>query len=478
MLQDGWFKGVVATLCIATGMFVVTGCGDDDDADDDACKTGAQGTFECGVGQVGSQTQECVEGEWYFTTQCTDADGAVVDLGPDDVPPIDEAPKGDGNGNGDGNGDGNGADGDRPSDPATCQNLATADLDGAKTLPENTCYHVESTLQVKNGTLTIEPGVTFFMGYGSKITVGAAGRIQATGDADNTIWFIGTNDERGHWNGFKFRETGNGENLLDHVLIRHAGHARDRSGYASSRAAVYTDYYSGSTVHLTVRNSRIADSLGYGASLRSKGDVLVENTVIENNEKALAMHIDNVGGLKDDLTFTNNETSEILVYGREITTDATWAGFDLPYHIDHFGPHIKAKLIIKPGATLQFKENAFLQVQAGGALTADASGGDEIVFTGIETTTPGFWRGIWVQSLSNENIFKNVTISYAGRDSANLELDRSALAELQDVTLTHSANHGVSTASSAVLTNCQGLTFTDIAGDDFNGEVSGVDDCE
>lgn len=473
MRQRTWLKGIITSLCVATGTLAITACGDDDN-DDDGCTSGAQGTFECGVGQIGTQSQECVEGEWYFVTECTDADGNDVDLGPGDVPPIKDAP---GNGNNGGNG-GNGETAERPTDPDTCQKLATADLDGAKTLPEHSCYLVESELIVSNGTLTIERGVTLFMGYGSKITVGGAGRIQATGDADNNIWFIGTNDERGHWDGIKFRETGNGQNLLDHVLLRHAGHSRDNGSRASTRAGVYTDYYSKSLVNLTLSNSHIADTLGFGASLRSSGDVIVENTSFENNEKSLAIHINNMGGLDKNITFENIDTEEILVFERDVTEEAVWPGFDTPYHFIHFRPTLEAKVTIQPGATLQFEEDAHLFVPTGGRLYADASAGDPIVFTGVETDIAGFWRGITIESVSGDNVLNNVTISYGGSDSANLMIGRDAHATVQDLTLSHSGGHGISSKDNARLLNCTGLTFTDIAGNDFDGAITGVADCE
>jgi len=74
---------------------------------------------------------------------------------------------------------------------------------------------------------------------------------------------------------------------------------------------------------------------------------------------------------------------------------------------------VTAPLTIEPGVVIKFAENAGLGVYDGGTINAVGTLTDPIVFSG-ETNIKGWWRGIYIETRSSNNILENVTIENAG----------------------------------------------------------------
>ena len=94
-----------------------------------------------------------------------------------------------------------------------------------------------------------------------------------------------------------------------------------------------------------------------------------------------------------------------------------------------------AVLTIKPGVTLEFMEEAGIDVESDGALSAAGTKEDPIIMTGVEKT-PGYWQGVYfLNTDSDRNVLEHVTVEYAGAQemlddaagefSANVMLDSS-----------------------------------------------------
>lgn len=105
-------------------------------------------------------------------------------------------------------------------------------------------------------------------------------------------------------------------------------------------------------------------------------------------------------------------------------------------------------LTLEPGTVLVMYEDRRISVENDGRLNAEGTDDAPIVFTAREEL-PGFWRGIrFLSTNSNDNVFRNVVVEYAGEGSwnrtepANIHVDRSRL-ELEDTTLRYSAGYGL-----------------------------------
>jgi len=72
-----------------------------------------------------------------------------------------------------------------------------------------------------------------------------------------------------------------------------------------------------------------------------------------------------------------------------------------------------ATITIEPGVVIEFKANAGIGVYDNGALKAQGTAGEPIIFRG-EQQVRGFWRGIHIESNSLDNVLSHIKISDAG----------------------------------------------------------------
>jgi hypothetical protein len=113
--------------------------------------------------------------------------------------------------------------------------------------------------------------------------------------------------------------------------------------------------------------------------------------------------------------------------------------------------HSGALLTIEPGSLLVFKKDTGLTISSDGALKAQGTAAEPILFTGEEKTR-GHWDGILLHnSDSDDNILEHVTIEYGGAykfpygEKADLALTSSGYpvkASISNTTLQESAGYG------------------------------------
>ena len=74
---------------------------------------------------------------------------------------------------------------------------------------------------------------------------------------------------------------------------------------------------------------------------------------------------------------------------------------------------IGAPIIVNPGTVISFAEGAAFFVEEGGSLNAIGTAEHPIVLQG-QDHTPGFWRGLNIQTNSSHNVLSYVTVADAG----------------------------------------------------------------
>jgi hypothetical protein len=74
---------------------------------------------------------------------------------------------------------------------------------------------------------------------------------------------------------------------------------------------------------------------------------------------------------------------------------------------------VTANLTIQPGVIIEFEEDKGMQVMAGGAIVAEGSENQPIIFTGVEKQT-GFWKGLAFASNSSLNNLQYTIVEYGG----------------------------------------------------------------
>ncbi len=120
---------------------------------------------------------------------------------------------------------------------------------------------------------------------------------------------------------------------------------------------------------------------------------------------------------------------------------------------------VKGNLTIAPSVTIAFESDKGLFVDATGSIIAVGALDGQIVFTG-KTKTPGYWKGLVINSNSLSNLLEKTTIEYGGSsaaqgldEAANLTIANSTTGNLtlSNTNIQHSAGFGVVIASKSTL---------------------------
>lgn len=80
---------------------------------------------------------------------------------------------------------------------------------------------------------------------------------------------------------------------------------------------------------------------------------------------------------------------------------------------------VQAQLTINPGVRIEFDEDVMLTVSSGGAIIAEGSGTDSVIFTSSNVESGLLWKGIYINSASALNSFSIARVSYAGNSVMN-----------------------------------------------------------
>ena len=326
----------------------------------------------------------------------------------------------------------------------------TATISGTASIPVN---------------VAVEAGAKFRMAKDASLRVnGANSSLNAKGATGQEIVFSGDQATRGYWKGIYFTNSDNINNLLDHVVIEHAGTiTTGSSADLPGSLVIYTS-------RVQIKNTIVRLGSGVGLTLRDPTlDAFAGNTFTQNTQGAACLYAAEIGQLAGSppSSFAGNEASYVLVNGDTVSTAQAWPALDVPYLL-RGDVAVGAALTIAPGATLVFQQDVYMNVNSSGSLTAQgqAGAGQQITFTG-ELAQAGSWGGIWFSSTKMPtNILDYVSVSYGGgratgsssRFPANIYVYGSQVT-VTNSTISNSANYGIFWDSNSTV-NQSGNTFS------------------
>ena len=122
-----------------------------------------------------------------------------------------------------------------------------------------------------NDSLTLEAGVTLEMQAGANFRISGEGSLTANGTAAAPISIIGERRLPGFWNGLQFAFSASPLNQLNYVLLADGG---DGAGGIDEAANARFNCTTSSPSRLTITNSRIENSAGFGLHLSDTGCVV------------------------------------------------------------------------------------------------------------------------------------------------------------------------------------------------------------
>jgi hypothetical protein len=143
-------------------------------------------------------------------------------------------------------------------------------------------YVIEGTLTVNQAPgirLTIAAGATLAFRLNAGISVGSDGGLIAKGTAAAPITF--TRDSvANNWRGLLFHNSNTTDNALDHAVVEGGGSSAPTYGGKSNVAVTQS---STNLSHLTLTNSTIRDSVGYGVWAYSTAGLTESGNTFSNN---------------------------------------------------------------------------------------------------------------------------------------------------------------------------------------------------
>ncbi len=312
--------------------------------------------------------------------------------------------------------------------------------------------------------LTIEPGVRIWFEEDTGFRIPPTTRLVAKGTEAAPIIFEGSKEggaspSAGHWRGLLFNSQRVNDiqtrNLLEHVIVRHAGRAyteqNARSTIATSVGVGSHDPSAGNIVDLHVRNSLIEEGLGSGIDIITDmsfepGMFLVEGTTIRAIESfpmtlwpyaAEGVAEDNVyESVGDERLWirsgevVNYEVSNKgipLLYGMTQQEVDDYPGFTPPKNLQ-----VWREMLVEAGAILEFKSNADIVLINDGdtsSLAVNGTQGLRAIFRPDKDADR--WGGISIRSGDRGTVLRYVDILSArngidigfGNDNAFARLD-------------------------------------------------------
>ena len=126
------------------------------------------------------------------------------------------------------------------------------------------------------GKVSIQPGAILEFDNDVTMRVRTNGVLVANGTASDNIIFTRKSGSMDHWKGLAI-ETSSLENSMDYVEISYAGNSNLITGVGQTNLAL------GNNARLTLTNSTISNSLGYGIWLRPGAELTLSNNMFTNN---------------------------------------------------------------------------------------------------------------------------------------------------------------------------------------------------
>ncbi|WP_462281539.1 PKD domain-containing protein [Salinivirga cyanobacteriivorans] len=168
----------------------------------------------------------------------------------------------------------------------------------------------------------------------------------------------------------------------------------------------------------------------------------------------------------DDLTVTATAAGPVELSCSDINEEMTLE--NISDGVDYYVPcmiEVNAGLIIEPGVTIEFAQEAGFEIQdygdAQGYISAIGSETDSIRFTG-ELKTEGAWNQIQMKSNDLRNAMEYCVVEYAGNSdgsSAAIHLDEGKL-ELKNSTIQKNSSYGLFIDNSSNISGFANNTIT------------------
>jgi hypothetical protein len=288
--------------------------------------------------------------------------------------------------------------------------------------------------------------VRFRKGAGFVIGQASAGELIAVGSADALIQFTADSSapNPGDWTGITFYANAAPTTHLSYCGLDYGGSSNGGALVANPGAQFSVD-------HCTVARSA-------GTGLFCEGDGhptdFTDNSITGCLSYPVRVKAEYIRYLGAGNVLTGNTPGRdaIFVVGSGVVTSATWRNLGAPYQVSgdvSIADASQPVVTIEPGTTIKLGPSTAIWVGKDtlpGGLRADASGGQQILFT--SSLTPpyrGGWQYIYFDALAIDSacMLKNCKIQFGGGDGSGEIFLFNANPEIRACAVDSSAGYGI-----------------------------------
>ena len=265
--------------------------------------------------------------------------------------------------------------------------------------PAGSTHHVTCNVNVKQGTLSIAPGVTVIVDEGRSVTVGKGddpARLMVNGEASAPVTFrtARAGDPAGAWAGVELGPSARGSEL--HNVILEKGGTERRGGLLATDVSPLIDGLS------------VTEAGGCGVELRGAAEFAVDSAGLQVHGvggPAVCLPIEAVPSLPlAGSDYTGNAFDHVEVDGAKLEVSATWKAPGVPYVLLDTvsvsgSASAPAVLKLRSGVELRFSAGKGLRLSADGGASGLVTEGTEeepVVLGPAASETPGAWDGVEV----------------------------------------------------------------------------------
>ncbi|MBN2495008.1 MAG: hypothetical protein JXR96_10490 [Deltaproteobacteria bacterium] len=304
----------------------------------------------------------------------------------------------------------------------------------------NAIYFIDGIVHL-DAVLTLPAGARLEFTQDSGLDVDSDGGLIAIGEQDNHVLLTGTEPEPGWWRGLIFDDSNSFDNRIEHVTVEYGGSYQ----FLDAGGNVIMAWGS----RLAMNHCLLRHSAEYGLRIYS-GEMLDEfneNELVDNALGAVFLPSSAIGRLDGASTYAGNGIDRLYVNGDSVGDEQFWPATDAPYVV--FGLiDLDARVTVEPGATFLFDQDAGLDVDSDGALTAVGTEEAPILFSGTDSFN-GWWRGLVFDDTSSfYNELAYAIVEYGGAyefmdNQANVMLKWTSFLNVSHCTIRHSGGWGL-----------------------------------
>ncbi|WP_235296769.1 PKD domain-containing protein [Portibacter marinus] len=295
-----------------------------------------------------------------------------------------------------------------------------------------------------SANVTIEEDVFVIFEENTGLSVSSSGSLKAIGTPDKPILFSGIQKTKGFWKGLNF-ESRSPLNELRFTTIEYGGSGGFDGANEKANITLNDGILKLSDVHSV-------NGEGMGLLTRAKEDLLPDfrNNVFSGNSSALHVNKTQFHFLDASSDYSGNNEDFVTSWGSNaLIENVTWKALNVPYRLRPGRENIESDLIIEKGARFIGQDGSGLHIRDNGSVKAVGTSNEPIIFEGQENTA-GYWLGIEIESNTDRNELRYVTIKDGGKggfDGANLKanliLDQNARLKMTNCILSNSLDRGL-----------------------------------